>query len=121
MGGGVGGGQGAASERDTIPTQPVATRTLARRHARWLGPAKCPGTGVKEPHQQDPDRSRADYVWSKTALEWGIRSGRPWSDEEVAARLLQESEKARDRGEDYALQTVRAAAAAVERERAQAR
>ena len=67
-----------------------------------------------------PDRSRADYVWDKTALEWGIKAGRPWSYQELAAHLIQESPKARERAEDgdtgYALRTVLNAAGAVERE-----
>ena len=56
-----------------------------------------------------PDRSRADYTWCLTALDWG------WSVEDVAAQLLQESPKARERGEDYAMQTARSAAEAVAR------
>lgn len=70
-----------------------------------------------------PDRSRADFVWTKTALEWGIKAENPWSHDELAAHLMEESPKARERGEDYALQTVRSAAAAIDREsgKAQAR
>ena len=43
------------------------------------------------------------------AIDWG------WGVEETAARLLQESGKARENGEPYALRTARSAAAAVER------
>jgi hypothetical protein len=44
-----------------------------------------------------------------TAIDWG------WSIEETARRLLQESTKAQENGEKYALTTARNAAAAVER------
>jgi len=56
-----------------------------------------------------PDISRADFTFCLLALDWG------WSVEETAARLLQESGKARENGEAYALRTARNAAAAVER------
>jgi hypothetical protein len=51
----------------------------------------------------------------------GHPSGHRWSEEEVAARLIQESEKAQQRrqkdgNDDYALQIVRSAAAAIDRE-----
>jgi hypothetical protein len=56
-----------------------------------------------------PDISRADFTFSLIAIDWG------WGVEETAARLLQESGKARENGEAYALRTARSAAAAVER------
>ena len=44
-----------------------------------------------------------------TAIDWG------WSIEDTAARLLEESSKARENGQGYAITTARNAAAAVER------
>jgi hypothetical protein len=44
-----------------------------------------------------------------TALTWG------WPIEDTAARLMEESAKARENGERYALMTAQNAAAAVER------
>ena len=44
-----------------------------------------------------------------TAIDWG------WSIEDAAARLLEESEEARENGERYALETARNAEAAVQR------
>jgi len=44
-----------------------------------------------------------------TAIDWG------WSVEDTAQRLMQESTKAQENGENYALTTARNAAAAVER------
>jgi hypothetical protein len=46
-----------------------------------------------------------------TALDWG------WSVEDVADRLMQESAKAKENGQAYALLTARNAAAAVLRRR----
>jgi hypothetical protein len=56
-----------------------------------------------------PDVSRADFTWCLIAIDWG------WGMEDTAARLLEESGKARENGEAYALRTARSAAAAVER------
>jgi hypothetical protein len=61
-----------------------------------------------------PDRSLADFMWSKWAVERG------WSIEETAAKLAEVSDKAREKGsrdKGYALLTARNAAAALDRER----
>jgi hypothetical protein len=55
-----------------------------------------------------PDISRADFTFCLLAIDWG------WSIEETAGRLLQESSKAQENGEPYALRTARNAAAAIE-------
>jgi hypothetical protein len=55
-----------------------------------------------------PDISRADFTFCLLALDWG------WGIEETAARLMQESPKARENGQAYALRTARNAAAALE-------
>ena len=62
-----------------------------------------------------PDISRADFAWCMTAIDWG------WSIEDTAARLLQESAKAKENGESYALVSAQNAAAAVQRRKAQSR
>jgi hypothetical protein len=56
-----------------------------------------------------PDISRADFTFCLLAIDWG------WSIEDAAARLMQESSKAKENGEAYALRTARNAAAAIER------
>ncbi len=60
-----------------------------------------------------PDRGMADFSWCMTAIDWG------WSIEDTAAKLVDVSEKARDRirlkDEGYPLITAQNAAAAVER------
>ncbi len=48
-------------------------------------------------------------MFCMTAIDWG------WSIEDTAQRLMQESTKAQENGEGYALTTARNAAAAVER------
>ncbi|MGH7171544.1 MAG: hypothetical protein ACRELG_14810 [Gemmataceae bacterium] len=53
--------------------------------------------------------SRADFTFCLLAIDWG------WTIQETAARLLQESGKAQENGEAYALRTARNAAAAIER------
>jgi hypothetical protein len=54
-----------------------------------------------------PDRSKADYVFAMTCISWGF------SAEATAARLMQESEKARIEGQAYADLTAKNAAQAV--------
>ena len=54
-----------------------------------------------------PDISRADFTFCLLAIDWG------WGVEETAARLLQESGKAQDEGERYALRTAKAASKAI--------
>jgi hypothetical protein len=56
-----------------------------------------------------PDISRADFTFCLIAIKWG------WSVEETAERLMQESSKAQENGEAYAMRTARNAAAAVGR------
>ena len=45
------------------------------------------------------DRSTADFTWCMAAIDWGF------SAEATAVRLMEESEKARINGRDYARQT----------------
>jgi hypothetical protein len=62
-----------------------------------------------------PDISRADFTFCLLAIDWG------WGVEETADRLMQESGKAQENGEAYALRTARAAARAVEGRRGRGR
>lgn len=59
-----------------------------------------------------PDRSRADFMWCKWAIERG------WSVDEVAAQLMEISTKAQEKnhGEAYAGKTAQRATAAAARE-----
>ena len=62
-----------------------------------------------------PDVSRADFTWCMTAISRGHGI------EETAARLMEESVKARENGEAYALLTAQNAAAADARNRQRSR
>jgi hypothetical protein len=97
----------------------AAEATEAPRHVsprRFPGVRKWPsyaatlrGAPAAMKREGQPDRSKADFVWCMTALDWG------WGLEETAARLLEESERARARGKDYARVTAANAAAAIVR------
>jgi hypothetical protein len=62
-----------------------------------------------------PDISWADFTFCLLAIDWG------WGVEETTARLMQESGKAQESGEAYALRTARNAAAAIERQQGRQR
>lgn len=93
-----------------FPPRPAAGRRWPDYQQSLKGaPLKKDGTG--------PDRSLADFMWCKWAIERG------WTTDETAAKLLEVSEKAqqqvRRRDEGYVSLTARSAEAAVERERRQ--
>ena len=93
------------------PPRPAAGRRWPDYQQSLKGaPLNKDGTG--------PDRSLADFMWCKWAVERG------WSVEETSARLLEVDEKAQERvrrgDEGYSLLTARNAASAVERERGDA-
>ena len=91
--------------------------SLPRSNGRWRGGKKWPDYGsflTGAPPNGDgsgPDRSRADFLWSKVALR------RRFSFDQVEEQLLKVSEKARERkNSGYARDTVRSALDALERE-----
>jgi hypothetical protein len=92
-------------------TTPGVIRSPRRRpDARgWPSYQRCVDNAPPAREGGRPDISRADFTFCLLAIDWG------WSVEETAARLLQESSKAQENGEPYALRTARNAAAAVER------
>ncbi len=64
----------------------------------WPNYQRClEGAPEREPGRHD--RSLADFTFCKIALDWG------WGIEETAERLMQESSKAQENGEGYALRT----------------
>ncbi len=97
-----------APPEKTIPT---AIHFPQRRpDARgWPSYQRCVENAPPARSGYRPDISRADYTFCLLAIDWG------WSLEETAARLMQESGKAQENGEAYALRTARNAAAAIER------
>jgi hypothetical protein len=90
---------------------PAAIRSpRARPDARgWPSYQRCVENAPPARGGGRPDISRADFTFCLLAIDWG------WCVEETAARLLQESGKAQENGEAYALRTARNAAAAIER------
>jgi hypothetical protein len=101
----------AAPEMPVIPARVSnrVSRPQGGRRRRWPSYARCVQHAPPVHRGEKPDISKADFVWCMTALDWG------WSIEDTAARLLQESDKARENGEKYALMTAQNAAAAIAR------
>jgi hypothetical protein len=79
------------------------------RSGKWPSCLRCLQGAPQNRDQTGPDISRADFTWCMTATSWGHGI------EETAAHLMEESSKARENGERYALLTAQNAAAAVER------
>lgn len=96
------------------PQPPLAAvaSTTAPRTAKWPSYARCLG-GAPVGESGNPKRTSADFVWCKIALSWGHGV------EATAARLLQESAKARENGEAYARQTAEHAEYAARQRNAQ--
>jgi hypothetical protein len=88
-------------------------RPFSRATDKWPSYALCLDKAPRNRDDSGPDRSRADYVWCMITISWGHGV------DDTAARLLQESRKAREEGPSYAMQTARQAEAAVERGRQQ--
>jgi len=75
----------------------------------WPDYQRCVAGAPPNHGQTGPDISRADFMWCLMAAQRGHRI------EEIAARLMEESSKAKDNGENYARITAENAAAAVAR------
>jgi hypothetical protein len=76
---------------------------------KWPSYARCVEGAPEARAGGRPDISRADFTWCMIAIDWG------WGIEETAARLMEQSPKARENGHRYAVVTARRAAAAVNR------
>ncbi len=94
----------------TEKTDPVASHNSRRRPTvrGWPNYQRCVDNAPPAREGGRPDLSRADFTFCLLAIDWG------WGVEESAARLLQESSKACQEGETYALRTARNAAKAIE-------
>src|SRR5271166_2107321 len=75
----------------------------------WLNYQRCVENTPQARGNDRPDISRVDFTFCLLAIDWG------WSVEGTAARLMQESGKARENSEAYALRTAQRAAAALDR------
>jgi hypothetical protein len=89
---------------------PTEIRSARRPHARgWPSYQRCLERAPEVREGGRPDISRADFTFCLLAIDWG------WSVEATADRLMQESSKAKENGQGYAIGTARNAAAAIER------
>jgi len=86
-----------------------------RSSSKWPSYIRCVEAAPPNRDKTGPDISRADFTWCMTAISWGHGV------EETAARLMEESAKARENGEGYALLTSQNAAAAEARNRQRSR
>lgn len=90
---------------------PIPSRPGGRPRI-WPDYQRCVAGAPRNHGDTGPDISRADFTWCRTALAWGFGV------EEVAARLLAQSGKARapGQGERYARLTAERAAASILRD-----
>ena len=91
---------------------PAPPRQTGGRRRIWPDYQRCLEGAPRNHGDTGPDISRADFTWCRIALEWGFPV------DEVAARLLEQSGKAREpgQGERYAQLTAGNAAASLRRE-----
>ena len=90
------------------PSRIAVAHPAARK---WPSYSRCVGGAPQARAGGRPDISRADFTWCMIAIDWG------WSVEETAARLMEQSPKASENGERYALVTAQHASVAVYRRR----
>jgi hypothetical protein len=102
---------GAVAPPETTAPEPVCLPRKPPAAKGWPSYQRCVDHAPPVHGGGRPDVSRADFTFCLLALDWG------WGVEEVAARLMQESSKAKENGEPYAQRTARNAAAALERRR----
>jgi hypothetical protein len=77
----------------------------------WPDYERCVLGAPTKHGENKPDISRADFFWAMMAAQRGH------SINEIAARLMEVSSKAKENGEQYARLTAENAAAATERQR----
>src|SRR5271163_2962831 len=98
----------AALELPPRASLPPARPRFIARNRKWPDYARCVEGAPLNGDKTGPDISRADFTFCMIAVDWG------WSVDETAARLMEESTKAQEKGngEAYAARTARAGAAA---------
>lgn len=97
------------------PTPPRARASRCSGRRGWPSYQRCIEHAPPARDGDRPDISRADFTFCLLAIDWG------WSVEEAAARLMQESSKAKENGEVYARRTADNAAAALGRRQGKGR
>jgi hypothetical protein len=93
----------------TEPAPPPARVSPGFRRRGWPSYRRCVEGAPPAREGGRPDISRADFTFCLLAIDWG------WGVEETAQRLMEESRKAEENGEAYALRTAQNAAAALAR------
>ena len=91
-----------------IPETPLPVLSSRRLPRRWPSYEKVL-QGAPRGGDLGEQRYAADFTFAMIAIDWG------WSPEDTALRLLQESTKAQENGQEYARRTANSAAAAVAR------
>ena len=103
-----------APVRPQPPPLPFAASDPSPRTGKWPSYARCL-EGAPIGSSGNPKRTSADFTWCKIAISWGH------SIEATAAKLMQESTKAQENGEAYALKTAQHAEYAARERNAQPR
>lgn len=94
------------------PVKPAPPLRVSRpRDPQWPSYQRCLEGAPLNHGQTAPDTSRADFFWCFLAAQRG------WSTEDIAARLMELSTKAKENGEHYARLTAQNASAAASRGR----
>ncbi|MDE2125275.1 MAG: hypothetical protein KGJ62_01650 [Armatimonadetes bacterium] len=105
------GAAGFLAPPDTRCAGPVPKRRPLRTRKRWPSYERCVADAPANHGGTAPDISRADFTFCLIAIDWG------WTPDDTAARLMEESSKARENGERYARLTAQRAADALTRRR----
>lgn len=93
------------------PEEIVTSPVLREHHSGprgWPSYQRCFDNAPEIREGGRTDISRSDFTFCLLAIDWG------WSIEETAGKLLQESGKAQEEGDRYALRTAQAAARVIE-------
>ena len=102
-----------------LPLRPRRVSAHEPRQRQWPDYQRCVTNAPLSRDGDGPDRSLADFFWCMMAAQRG------WSIEETAQKLIEVSDKARERArlrdEGYAVITAQNAAAAAERGRQRGR
>jgi hypothetical protein len=100
---------------EIVPLRPRRVSGLQPRERQWPDYERCLLGAPPSRSGNGPDRSMADYFWCKMAAQ------RNWSVEEIAQKLIEVSERARERvrlkDEGYILIRAQNASDAAARER----
>lgn len=99
----------APAEEPPPRVSPRVSQPSRGRTRKWPNYAMCVKNAPPVHQGERPDVSRADFTWCMMAIDWGH------SQAETASRLMEESSKAQENGEAYAVKTATSAAAAVAR------